>query len=169
MAAAERMFEGSQYRDAIDRLNVLVDNFGGTKSGRVGKFYLASAHYNLGEYELAEINFRKFVSKGVNDPLLQISAMNGIAACLEQQNKYVEAAKQYEKAAKKYPAEIHSSSALFNAARCYMHAGDNQMAGILYNKVTVEYPESEEADKAKTQLAILKQQNPDVSEIDIEP
>jgi len=161
--------EDSQYRDAIDKLNVLVDNYSGTKSGRIGKFFLASAHYNLGEYGLAEVNFRNFLSKPIDDPLLVSSAMNGVAASLEQQDKFTEAAKQYENAAKKYPQEIYASSALFNAARCYQKAENNQKAVILLEEILKEYPKSEEVEKAKMQLAILAQKNPNVDVINIEP
>ena len=168
-AKAERMFENGNYRDAIDLLNVIVDNYGGTKSGRVGKFFLATAHYNLGEYVLAEENFRKYLLKGVNDPLLSSSAMNGIAACLEQRGEYLTAADQYMKAAKKYSKEIFASSALLDASRCYNQSGEKDTAAEVLKKLLAEYPKSEVVEKAKIQLAFLQQSNSTVSVIDIEP
>lgn len=169
LAMAERMFEVGQYRDAIDVLNILVESYGGTKSGRIGKFFLATAHYNLKEYEFGESNFRKFLSKGVKDPLMCSSAMSGIAACLEQQGNFAEAAIQYKKAAEKYPEEIIVSSALFNSARCYIQAEQNQTAKTLFKKIIADYPDSDEAEKAKVQLAMLEQKDTDAKVINIEP
>jgi len=168
LAVSVRLLESGQYRDAIDKLNVLVDEFGSTKSGKLGRFYLANAHFELEEYGLAEEQFRKFLSKSVNDPLLISSALSGHAASLEQMGKYIGAAELYEKAARKYPKECLVSEELFNAARCYILAGEKQTAVAVLQKIIKDYPKSEEAEKAKVHLASLAQENSDISVIEVE-
>ena len=169
LATASLMIENGRNETAIDSLFSLVSEYGNTKSGRIGRFYLANAYYNQGQYEMAESKFREFISKGIDDPLLKSSAMNGVAACLEQKQLYDQAAAQYLKSARKYPDQIYASSSLYDAGRCYRLAGNNEKAKELFNELIKAYPESDETYKARTELAFLEENDSDTSVINVSP
>ncbi|MBI3193867.1 MAG: hypothetical protein HYZ34_05265, partial [Ignavibacteriae bacterium] len=61
-------------------LKAIVDNYGGSPSGELAGFYLANAYYATGKVDDALKLFDDF---SFSDPLLNASAIAGVAACYE--------------------------------------------------------------------------------------
>jgi TolA-binding protein len=148
LARATRAYESGDYQNAISLLSTTVDNYGGTVSGKIGRFYLANSFFQTKDYENAEKNFKKFYSNFSGDDYFKAAALGGIAACLEQKQKPDEAAQQYEKAYEKYPKSIMAPHFLIRAGRCYALAGNSAKAAQLYDKVLKEFPQAQEKDEA---------------------
>jgi len=148
LAKAVSAFQENDYQNAIPLLNNLVENYGNTRSGKLGTFYLANSFFNNGDYVNALKNFKKFSSSFKGDNLVQSSAMAGIAACHEQQGDYINAAKQYEKTAEKFTNTFMAPVYYVKAARCYNLAQNSEKAKILLEKIIEQYPNSKEKDEA---------------------
>ena len=142
------------YDSAINILKNQVDNFGGTKSSKEGTFFLASAYYETRNYVQAENYFRQFLKSG-DDPILKVSAMAGVAACLEERKNYNEAAKMYREAAEKYSNSFSAPQNLYDAARCYVLAEQKDKAREVLNKLIADYSSSNIKNNAEVLLAEL--------------
>ena len=148
LAKAIHAFDSSDYNGAIGLLSSIVDDNGGTKSGHIARLYLAQSLYRTNEYAAAEEHFKKAASQLQNDIHLKTSALSGVAASLEQQGKYAEAAAQYKKTVAKNPDAPMASYFILRAARCFEKAQDSTDARMLYDRLAVDYPESQEKDDA---------------------
>ncbi len=143
-------------QQGIDILLALVDNFSGTKSATRGEYYLATAYYEQGEYEKAQLYFEEFIDDNDGDQILLSAAYSGLGATLEQQKKFLDAAQAYEDGAKKYEDSYSAAQQLMDAARCYLAARQIPQAKKCYQKIVDEYAESSQKADAELYLARIK-------------
>ncbi len=87
--------------------------------------------------------------------MLESAARAGIAACTETSGDYLEAAGLYMEAADARRAQPGAASFLLQAGRCYRNAGNIQDARRIYERITNEFPDYAEADRAAIELAAL--------------
>ncbi len=136
-------------------LKTIVDNYGGTTSGEMARFYLANAYYNTGQYDEALKQFDKFSS---DDKLLKASASAGSAACYEAKNDMQKAAQKFEEAASIAGATASITPEYVNdAARDYGLAGQKAKALELFKRLKQEFPTStyaRDADRYITEFSI---------------
>jgi len=156
LSKATRSFENTDYQNAIAQLSNLVDNYGGTNSGKIGRFYLANSFYMTKDYENAEKNYKKFISVFSGDEHFLAAAEGGVAATLEQRNRPAEAAKAFERAATHYTSVL-APGFLIQAGHCYAEAGDKARARDMYDKVVKDYPKSSEKEEAVMLESMLLQ------------
>jgi len=147
-AKAVRVYETGDYQQALTLFSSLVENYGSTDSGTMGRLYLAKCFYKNDDPVNAREQYQKFASSFDKSKHFRASALAGAASCLEAQEQYEQAAKEYEKVVKKYPDVPLASLYLLNAARCYTLADSEEKAETLYQKIVENYPESEEKDDA---------------------
>jgi tetratricopeptide (TPR) repeat protein len=152
----------AQYKAAIDGipergvmgLKSIVSNYGGTESGELARFYLASAYFGLRQYDEALKQFDDFSG---GDKFLQASALAGVGACYEAKGEYANASSSFEKAANKYLNTITTPDYLNSAAQCYALAGEKEKAVALYKRLKKEFPTSSyarEAERYITQYSV---------------
>jgi tetratricopeptide (TPR) repeat protein len=162
LAQVQQFYDSGQYQVAIDGapernipgLKSIVDNYGGTKSGDLARFYLADCYYQLGKYEDALPLFEDF---SPSDNMLTASRFAGMAACQEVLGKYQDAAENFEKAAGKQLTEASAAEDYANAARNFALAGDKEKAVELYKRLKKAYPttaQGREAERFITQLSL---------------
>lgn len=152
LSKARLEFAGGNMDNTIGILTALVSQYGTTPSGIEGRFLLANAYFRAEDYANAEANYREFVDDS-DDPILKSSAMAGIAACQEQQKDYVAAAETYRDAANRFSEVFTASDNLFNAARCYVLAGEKDKAITVLNRLLSEYSNSSAKEDAQVMLA----------------
>lgn len=154
LARATRTLESGDFQNAIAQLSSIVDNNGGSTSGTMARLYLANAFFRNKDYVNAEKNYRKFASSFSGDDYFISAAQGGIAASLQAQKKYHEAAQVFEKAAGKYESVL-APNFLIQAGRCYANLGENAKAKAMYQKVIEDYPKATEKDEALMLLSML--------------
>ena len=155
-----QLFDNNQYQLAIDGipernikgLKSIVDEYGNSNAGDIARFYLGSAYYNLGRYQDALDQFKKF---SPSDQTLEISKLSGIGCCYEGLGMYKDAAESFEKAALKNPKDIGCAENMSNAARNYAAAGHKDVALDLLKKLKKEYPTSTYGREADREIAAL--------------
>ncbi len=148
-----RYFE-TDYDAAIPILTNLVEQYGGTDSAQEGTFYLANAHFQVGNYVEAEKYFTRFLEND-GDDILSASAMTGIAACLEEQQNYEKAAELYKESADKYAENFMAPQNLYDSARCYALSGKIDEARQTLSKLLEKYEDATIRSDAEILLSEL--------------
>jgi len=134
----------------VDGLKEIVDNYGGTHSGDLAKFFLANCYYSLGNYDDALKYFDDF---GGSYSPLRASALAGAASCYEAKGDNRKAAEYFERAASKTSDTQLSPEYLHHAARNYTLSGKKERAIELLKKLKKEYPTSTYVREADRMLA----------------
>jgi len=154
LARATRTFEAQDYQTAISQLSPIVDSYGSTTSGKMARLYLADAFFQTKEYANARKHYQKFASSFKGDDYFRAAAQGGVAACLEQEQKYAQAAAAYVDAAESWDSVL-APSMLLNAGRCYNRAGDSATARKTLNRLIEAYPKATEKEDALLLLSSL--------------
>ena len=154
LAKATQEYANANYEGATVVFKNLIDKYGNTKSGKMARFYLANAYFELKNYAEAEKNYGDF-SDDSDDDVLAASALSGVAACLEEQAKFDEAAQVYQKTAEKFPEAFIAAENLYHSARCYMLSGKRQEALATLNRLLERFPDSPVKADAELLLAEL--------------
>jgi TolA-binding protein len=144
-----------QADDALRLTADLTEAYEGTAAAGQAVVILANRYYSQGNYAEAEKLYQAYIDDYGQVDILVYAAWNGLAACLEARGDNQGAAVKYEAFAKTNPTDLHASTALFEAARCYGEAGslDNQRAAL--NKIVEDFARSPLAGKAREELKML--------------
>ena len=116
------------FQDAEVRLEDVLRKYPGTKAAREGKFYLANAHYLLGNMEEAEKYYIEFLAESSNDPILESSANSGLAAIKEDTDDNLSAANFYMKASFISNGKTQSEAYMLSSIRNYYKSGEIERA-----------------------------------------
>lgn len=154
LTKAKIEYFNNNFVQATDILKDLVENYGDTESGKLGIYYLANAYFNIKNNIKAEEYYRKYLDVG-DDKTLKESALSGVAACLEEQGNYLEAAKKYREAAEKFSESFLAPQNLYDSARCFSQAGNEELARESLTKIIEKYSESSLKGDAEIFLAEL--------------
>jgi tetratricopeptide (TPR) repeat protein len=162
LGAIFESFDAGQFQKSVDGipernvqgLKAIVDNYGGSATGELARFYLASAYAQLGRYDEALKEFEEYSPSG---ELLSVSRLSGIGSCYEAKGMFKEAAASFEKAATQYPKDVSAAENLNNAARDYSQAAEKEKAIELYKRIKKNYPATafaRDADRFIAQLSV---------------
>jgi outer membrane protein assembly factor BamD (BamD/ComL family) len=141
LTIAKIMFDMGNLDQAEPQLQSIKDKYGGRIAGEA-QYYLARAAFMRGDVEKAEAAFRDYVNNYHVDSYLDVSAIAGLAASVESQGKYAEAAEIYLSIPRKYPKHYFSPEAMYQAARCYLLAGQRDKAVEICQLLERQYPTS---------------------------
>lgn len=131
----------------------IVDKYGSTRAGTMAAYYTGLAYIKQGNYESAIEYLKKYDNK---DKVFAPLALGLIGDCYLQLNNQEEAVTYYQKAIKKYPNEFSTPMFLSKLAMTYEIMGDNAKALETYKTIKKDYPKSEEASFATTNIAYLE-------------
>jgi tetratricopeptide (TPR) repeat protein len=162
LGAVMQYFDNGQYQLAIDGapernvpgLKSIVENYGNSHGGDIARFYLASAYYQVGNYDEA---LKAFEDCSPGDELLVTSRLSGIGASYEAKGMHRDAAEWFEKAATKHSKDVDAAENLNNAARNYAQAGEKEHALELYRRLKKQYPTTtygRDADRLIAELSV---------------
>jgi len=148
-------YQRENYEAAIEILEAIEQNFPGTPSAGRAVFFLANAYYFKGDYLNAQKYYQKYLDDYGDDDLTASSAMAGVAACLENQGQLEEAARWYERSAKKFSKSFLAPQNLIASARCYLRIGNKEKARELLERLLEKYPKSTVQREAQLLLATI--------------
>ncbi|MFX0211505.1 MAG: tol-pal system YbgF family protein [Candidatus Hodarchaeota archaeon] len=142
LGIAEQFYYAAEYTKAIEDLTQIVNTYSGTKSAGTAAFLLANSYFQTGDYNNAQKYYEIYIDDYSDNELFSPSSLAGIAACLESNGQYGEAARLYEKAGKKYPDSFGAPMYLKDAGKCYVLAGDKNKGKEIYHYIIERYPQS---------------------------
>ena len=154
LTMAKIVFDMGRVNDTEQQFQLLKTQHGGRIAGEA-QYYLARIAFMHNDLNGAEVAFREYVDNYHVDKYLDVAAAAGLAATLESQGKYIEAAETYMAVQEKHRKHYYSAEALFEAARCYLSANQKDKAVQTYLILQRQYPTSAltvEASKAIAQL-----------------
>lgn len=126
----------------FDGLLLVIDQYGSTKAGNLACAYAGLAYYEKGEYE----NALKYLGKfSAGDAVVSPAIVASIGNCYVNMEKYADAVKCFEKAAKATENDVFSPIYLMKAAAVYEKMGQKADALKLYEKIKSDYPRSQQA------------------------
>lgn len=137
----------------IKGLVAISDEYSGTAAGEWAALMAGNAYVNLGKATEAAAQFEKASSSDA--AIVQVGALQGLAATMELSKNYADAAGKYEEAAKKAEDSGIEEQCYLNAATCYEEAKNSEKAKELYRFIVKRFEMSEVAASAKSGLARL--------------
>ena len=148
------LFEG-RVSDAIATSQEVMANYEGEAAAREALMAVANLHFEEGRILDARTHFQKYLDENSPDGPLGYGAWSGLAACLESEGKFAEAAQQFASFVDKKPESPFAPVALKEAGRCYELAQMQQQATDIYLKIVNQYSKSSVARTATGQLSFM--------------
>ena len=154
-----RVYEQGSYQQALEGgsgqtgLLGIIDQYGGTSTGNLARYYAGDAFYHLGDYERAIEQFQAFEKA---ETYLGASGYSGLAASHAELGNLQEAARFYEEAARVYENQATTPLYLEKAAQYYEEAGQLQEALSLYQEIESDFPESGAAENVAIEIQRLE-------------
>ncbi|MDT3739736.1 MAG: tetratricopeptide repeat protein [Candidatus Kapabacteria bacterium] len=124
-----RTYMGEQ----VKGLKYIADEFGNTDQGKIAALYAANAFLNTNKKAEAKKYFE--IAEGSPADVVKQGAHAGIAAGLELDGKYAEAAKHYLEASELADEDNIISRYKFYAGLCFEKSGDKKQAESLYKEI----------------------------------
>jgi len=156
LGMAQIEFTNSNYDKATVRLLRLIQEYPGTDEANQGMFLLANIYYQQKNYKQARDYFSEFVDAYSGSDILLASGYAGLAACLETENNFAQAAKSYEKAARRAEEFNESDNYYYLAAMCYKKAGETAKAKEQFETLVKESKVGKISKDAEMQLILLQ-------------
>ena len=144
---AEQLFEKDDYATAlngdgnIDGFLSVINEYGGTKSGNLARYYAGVCYLNLGDFDNAIKYLREYKGK---DLFVKPLAMGAMGDAYMELGNAGEAAKCYEKAGKDTDNVLTSPMFLMKAGYAYEMVENYKKALEVYNIIKNDYPTSNE-------------------------
>ncbi len=147
--AGEQYFQNGDYETALNGdqneyagFEAVIDEFGGTKAGKLAKAYAGLSLAKLGRYEEAIPYLKGF--KG-NDAMVAPSVLAALGNCYAQVGDEAQAAATLVKAARKADNNLLSPAYLVQAGQIYEKLGQKADALNVYQEVKDKYYGSAQA------------------------
>ena len=162
MFMAEKYFEQDSFRLALEGDGVyapgfldIIDDYAGTKTANLAKYYAGISYLRLGEFEDA-IDFLEDFDG--NDRMVSIVALGATGDAYSELGEYEKAATFYEKASGLNENELLTPIYLFKAGLVYEEMGNSKKALDNYKKIKSDYPNSEEGKTIDRYIAAIEAQ-----------
>ena len=114
----------------------------------------AYSDFTRGNYELAVQGFQDFLTTYPDSPRVA-EAHFYLGECQYAEQRYLEAAGEYQKVVRDYPASRLSPSAYLKMGRSYMELEERSLAEKAFRTLIDKHPTSEEAKQAEAALKQL--------------
>lgn len=152
-------YEGGDYRTALDGsgetlgLIDLIEQYGGTPSGNMARFYAGDALFRLADYDESLVYFAAFDAK---DDIMGASAVAGQAAIYELQQDYRRAGALYRRAAGMEDNKLRTPVYLIAAARAYSEGGQFHEAEEMLEMIIEQYPDTDLQNEVEFRLGFVR-------------
>ena len=134
----------------------VTQQFAGTRSGGEAWVALGNLYFEKKQVKEAEAAFREYLKKHQDDSILTYTSWSGIAACLEEEGRYSEAAQKHRSFADRHQDSAWAARALWDACRCFRLSGEFQEAKMVLQQIIDFYPDSPLAYRAKSEEKMLQ-------------
>lgn len=131
----------------------VIDDYSSTASGNLARYYAGVCYLNLGEYENAIDQLKKFDGDDIIMPGMALGAMGDAYMQLGELEKAIG---HYKDAATKNANEFTSPTFLLKAGWAYETDQDFANALKMYNQIKTEYPKTREARDIDKYIARAK-------------
>ena len=131
----------------------IIDNYGGTKAGKLARYYAGMAYLNTNKYQEAIEQLEDFES---DDAILAPLAQGAIGDAFMQLDQPKEALDYYKKASEMRDNDFTRPKFLLKASMTALQLNDYDDAEDMLGQIKKEYPDSQEADQVDLYLGMAK-------------
>lgn len=128
----------------------VADQFGGSSTGNLAKFYLAVCYHEKGEFETALNYYRE---ADLDDDVLRVMATGNQGDVLVELGRQQEAVDRFMKAADMVKSDYTTPMFLMKAGIVYQQQNDWKNAAKCFGRIVSDYPTSPDANTAKKYAA----------------
>ncbi len=132
-----------------DKFSEIADRYEGTRAGDQALLYVAQMRKMGEQLEEALEAYENYIRRGSKDKYLYPAALAGKASCLEDLERFEEAAEAFNAAATTHKGLFLAPQYLMDAARCYRLSGDHEKSKTQYELIINNYPDSEFSTQAE--------------------
>lgn len=157
LGRATTLMETQQAEAARPLLEKVRDDFGGTRAAADARYFLGMNALAADQVAEARAELTAFLAEHDGEDFMKAAAQGGLAACLEREQKWAEAAEAWTRAAMvDEEGNFNAPTYLFNAALCWELAGKADEALPLLERILEKYPKSALKTKVEVLQARLK-------------
>ena len=127
-------FAVGEYQTALQMADGVIAGYPGTRAATLSSYVAGQSNLQLGNFIAAEQSFRRYLTSADKEPFYEKSGQLGLAASLEGQQRFAEAANLYLQTAETL-ADNLAEQARMDAARCWRLAGSFDQAERLLQQV----------------------------------
>jgi tetratricopeptide (TPR) repeat protein len=132
----------------------IVDDFGSTDAGNLGRYYLGTAYFKTGNLEEGITTLEEY-KKG--NSMISAAAFGALGYAYEQKGEFEQAAKNYEEAAHTPEDNMYSTPFyLMHAGRNLESANKAEEALKVYQEIKEKYPMSDQSRDGSVDRNIAK-------------
>ena len=139
---------------ALEIAENLIREHRETPAAAQGVVYLANRYFQQGRLDEAQRLYETCLEDYGDVDVLVFAAWSGVAACIESQGQFAQAAEKYVQYADRYEGQ-QASLALMSAARCYALAGETAAQKKALRRIARDFARSPVVAKAREQLRRL--------------
>ena len=156
MFAAEQWYAEGDYEKALEGNDLyagflqVIDQYGGTKSANLAKFYAGVCELNLGKFDEAIDHLKGYKGR---DTFTGAQAAMLLGDAYAEKDDLAEAASWYEKAARVSDNFVTAPTALFKAGVAYIALDKMDEAQRCFNTIKDKYNESPEWSEVDKYIA----------------
>ncbi|MBS1582717.1 MAG: tetratricopeptide repeat protein [Bacteroidetes bacterium] len=160
---AQEVIWKAQYYFEIDSLDLAIngdgnylgfqqvaDQYGGSSTGNLAKFYLGVCYHQKGEYETALNYYRE---ADLDDDILRVMATGNQGDVLVELGRPQEAVDRFMKAADMVKSDYTTPMFLMKAGIVYQQQNDWKNAAKCFGRIVSDYPGSPDLNTAKKYAA----------------
>lgn len=140
LGLAQLRVDAGDLQGGILDLRKVIEQYGGSAAGRKALYFLGNAYLTNKDFSQASQFYKRFIEKGIKEPLLLASAHAGLAICYEHENKFAQAGAEYLKAAGVAQKSFLTPEYLANAVRAYLKGNQPQQAEQIHQQLIADYP-----------------------------
>jgi len=127
-------FAVGEYQTALQMADGIMATYAGSRAAVLAAYVSGQSNLQLGNFIAAEQSFRRYLDNARKEPFYTQSGQLGLAASLEGQQRFAEAAAMYVQTASELTGQP-AESARMDAARCWRLAGSYDQAESLLQQV----------------------------------
>lgn len=157
LSAVVSAFGSGAYDQSLELANALQTQHAGTSPASLASYFVGVSQLRLGRFAEAETALRTYLTQAAKAPFYEQAAQVALAAALEGQKKYAEAAQIYQTEAAKMP-DAMAADVQLDAARALRLAGQTDQAREILQKLAEGTTPA--GRQAKIDLAVLNSSQP---------
>ncbi len=138
----------------IQALTAIINQYPSSAAATLARLQSAKAQYDRGEYAVAQLGYKDFLSKH-SDHKMRVIAELGLIQCTEGLGQVAQALSAYDEFAKKNPAHYLAPVAIFAKARCLETLKRYPEARATYEDFLAAHPESYWTPEVEEALKLL--------------
>ena len=140
------------YGEVSADFQLVLQKYGGKKSGKLARLIYANICYNAGKYKQSIDLYKTSLTDFEKHPMIYEQVLSSLGYAYEQEKDYSAAAGYFEKISSA-PESTMRDEALYHLGRLYKELGEDEKSREAYNKILSDHQDFIYIDLVKEQMS----------------